>query len=136
MELLNGIWTYVVPFIAVLTVLVFFHELGHYAVARRCGVRVDVFSIGFGPELFGFTAKSGTRWKFSAIPFGGYVRMFGERAPDDDGESPTVSKEDEAVSFYAKSLGQRALIVVAGPVAEHSNIATKWDGADGSECRK
>ena len=86
MELLNIIWTYVVPFIAVLTVLVFFHELGHFAVARRCGVRVEVFSIGFGPEIFGYTAKSGTRWKFSAIPFGGYVRMFGERAPEDNPE--------------------------------------------------
>jgi len=117
MELLNLIWTYVVPFIAVLTVLVFFHELGHFAVARRCGVRVEVFSIGFGPEIFGYTAKSGTRWKFSAIPFGGYVRMFGERGPEDNEESHAVSKEDEAVSFYAKSLGQRAAIVAAGPLA-------------------
>jgi regulator of sigma E protease len=117
MDLLSGLWTYVVPFIAVLTVLVFFHELGHFAVARRCGVRVEVFSIGFGPEIFGYTAKSGTRWKFSAIPFGGYVRMFGERAPDGDEGAHAVSKEDEAVSFYAKSLGQRACIVVAGPLA-------------------
>ena len=117
MELLNGLWTYVVPFIAVLTVLVFFHELGHYAVARRCGVRVEVFSIGFGPEVFGYTAKSGTRWKFSAIPFGGYVRMFGERAPEEDEETHPVSKDAEAVSFYAKSLGQRACIVAAGPLA-------------------
>ncbi|MDA1323313.1 MAG: RIP metalloprotease RseP [Proteobacteria bacterium] len=121
MDLLNIIWTYVVPFIGVLTVLVFFHELGHFAVARRCGVRVEVFSIGFGPELFGYTAKSGTRWKFSAIPFGGYVRMFGERAPEDNPEdneeSRVVTKEDEAVSFYAKPLGQRACIVAAGPIA-------------------
>lgn len=121
MDLLNTIWNYVVPFIAVLTVLVFFHELGHFAVARRCGVRVEVFSIGFGPEIFGYTAKSGTRWKFSAIPFGGYVRMFGERAPEDNSEdneeSRVITSEDEAVSFYAKSLGQRACIVAAGPIA-------------------
>lgn len=117
MEILNGIWTYAVPFIAVLTVLVFFHELGHFMAARRCGVRVEVFSIGFGPEIFGYTAKSGTRWKFSAIPFGGYVRMFGERPPDDQEEAHALSKEDEAVSFYAKSLGQRAWIVFAGPLA-------------------
>jgi len=117
MEILSGIWTYVVPFIAVLTVLVFFHELGHFAVARRCGVRVEVFSIGFGPEIFGYTAKSGTRWKFSVIPFGGYVKMFGERAPDENGEPHGLSAEDEAVSFYAKSLGQRAAIVFAGPLA-------------------
>jgi len=117
MEILNGIWTYIVPFIAVLTVLVFFHELGHFAVARKCGVRVEVFSIGFGPEIFGFTTKSGTRWKFSAVPFGGYVRMFGERGPEETGEPEALSKEDEAVSFYAKPLGQRAAIVAAGPVA-------------------
>ena len=117
MEILSGIWTYVVPFIAVLTVLVFFHELGHFAVARRCGVRVEVFSIGFGPEIFGYTAKSGTRWKFSAIPLGGYVKMFGERSPDENGEPHALSAEDEAVSFYAKSLGQRAAIVFAGPLA-------------------
>jgi len=117
MEFLYLIWDYVVPFIAVLTVLVFFHELGHYAVARWCGVRVEVFSIGFGPEIFGFTGKSGTRWKFSAILFGGYVRMFGERGPEEDEEAKVVSKEDEEVSFYAKSLGQRASIVFAGPLA-------------------
>ena len=117
MEILNLIWNYLIPFIAVLTVLVFVHELGHYAVARRCGVRVEVFSIGFGHEIFGYTAKSGTRWKFSAIPFGGYVKMFGERPPETDEGVKPYSKEDEAVSFYAKSLGQRALIVVAGPVA-------------------
>src|ERR1043165_9633118 len=69
---------YGVPFIVILTLLVFVHELAHYLIARRNGVRVDVFSIGFGPELFGWTAKSGTRWKFSAIPLGGYVKMFGE----------------------------------------------------------
>jgi regulator of sigma E protease len=117
MEMLSWIWEYVIPFIAVLTVLVFFHELGHHAVARLCGVRVEVFSIGFGPEIFGYTAKSGTRWKFSAIPFGGYVRMFGERAPEEGEESHPISKEDEEVSFYAKSLGQRASIVAAGPLA-------------------
>lgn len=120
MEILGGIWTYVVPFIAVLTVLVFVHELGHYVVARRCGVRVEVFSIGFGPEIYGFTAKNGTRWKLSAIPFGGYVRMFGERAPDDhdnENEAGVASETDEKVSFYAKTLGQRAAIVFAGPLA-------------------
>jgi regulator of sigma E protease len=108
MEMLSWIWEYVIPFIAVLTVLVFFHELGHHAVARLCGVRVEVFSIGFGPEIFGYTAKSGTRWKFSAIPFGGYVRMFGERAPEEGEESHPISKEDEEVSFYAKSLSSPA----------------------------
>ncbi len=69
---------YIVPFLFVLTVLVFVHEFGHYFIARRNGVRVDVFSIGFGPELFGWFDRAGTRWKVSAIPLGGYVKMFGD----------------------------------------------------------
>src|SRR5579872_1275592 len=69
---------YGASFIVMLTLLVFVHELGHYVIARRNGVRVDVFSIGFGPELFGWTSRAGTRWKFSAIPLGGYVKMFGD----------------------------------------------------------
>jgi regulator of sigma E protease len=117
MEFLAAIWSYVLPFILVLTVLVFVHELGHYLAARRCGVRVEVFSIGFGPEIFGFTGKSGTRWKFSAIPFGGYVRMFGEHTPDNHLGEATHSQNDVEVSFYNKSLRQRAWIVFAGPLA-------------------
>ena len=62
------------PFLIILTVLVFVHELGHYLVAIYNEVKVEVFSIGFGKELFGFTDKSGTRWKFSLIPLGGYVK--------------------------------------------------------------
>ena len=69
------------PFLVVLTVLVFVHELGHYLVARWNGVRIDVFSIGFGPEIFGWTDRVGTRWKFSAVPLGGYVKMFGDVDP-------------------------------------------------------
>ena len=117
MEFLAAIWNYVLPFILVLTVLVFVHEFGHYLAARRCGVRVEVFSIGFGSEIFGFTGKSGTRWKFSAIPFGGYVRMFGEQPPDNDSGEATHSQNDVEVSFYNKSLRQRAWIVSAGPLA-------------------
>ncbi|MHA1113413.1 MAG: site-2 protease family protein, partial [Alphaproteobacteria bacterium] len=78
MELLAGIWDYVVPFLIILTVLVFVHEMGHYLIARRNGVRVETFSIGFGPELFGWHDKVGTRWKFSLVPLGGYVKMFGD----------------------------------------------------------
>src|SRR5215470_12106830 len=65
-------------FLIVLTILVFVHELGHYLIARRNGVRIETFSIGFGPELFGWYDRAGTRWKFSAIPLGGYVKMFGD----------------------------------------------------------
>ena len=119
MELLHGLWTYVVPFLAVLTVLVFVHELGHYVAARRCGVRVEVFSIGFGPEIWGCNDRSGTRWKLSWIPFGGYVKMFAERSPEEVGDAAAapLSDADKAVSFYGKKLSQRAVIVFAGPFA-------------------
>src|SRR6202171_361999 len=77
-QFLHGGFFYVVVFLVVLTVLVFVHELGHYLIARRNRVKIDVFSIGFGPELFGWWDRAGTRWKFSAIPLGGYVKMFGD----------------------------------------------------------
>src|SRR6202795_4713047 len=74
----GGVLGYVIPFLFVLTIVVFFHELGHFLVARLCGVRVLVFSIGFGPELAGFNDRYGTRWKIAAIPLGGYVKFFGD----------------------------------------------------------
>ncbi|MGH6659984.1 MAG: site-2 protease family protein, partial [Rhodospirillales bacterium] len=74
MSVLAFIWYYIVPFLFVLTVLVYVHEWGHYWLARRNNVRVEVFSIGFGPEIFGWTNGAGTRWKISAIPFGGYIK--------------------------------------------------------------
>src|SRR5437868_13376139 len=107
-------------FVIVLTVLVFVHEFGHYWIARRKDVKVEVFSIGFGPELFGWWDRAGTRWKFSAIPLGGYVKMFG----DADATSglpmarlPQLSPAEWAVSFHGKRLGQRAAIVAGGPLA-------------------
>ena len=103
---------YLVPFLVVLTVLVFVHELGHYTVARINGVRIEVFSIGFGPELFGWTDRAGTRWKFSVVPLGGYVRMLGEG----DERSGDPSLEGLSESFSQKRLGQRAAIVAAGPI--------------------
>jgi regulator of sigma E protease len=107
-----------VPFLIVLTVVVFVHELGHYVVARRNGVRVEVFSIGFGKELWGWTDRVGTRWKISAVPLGGYVKMFGEYDAEDDApEDAPMTAEEIAESFHHKRLGQRAAIVVAGPVA-------------------
>src|SRR4051812_7833068 len=119
MEYFSGISTYVVPFLIVLTVLVFVHELGHYWVARRCGVRIEVFSIGFGPEIFGWFDRAGTRWKFSAIPLGGYVKFLCDAAaaPTPGGELPEMTPEERAVSFHHKRLGQRAAVVAAGPVA-------------------
>src|SRR5229473_5058670 len=107
-------------FVVVLTVLVFVHELGHYLIARRNGVRVEVFSIGFGPELFGWWDRAGTRWKFSTIPLGGYVKMFG----DSDASSGLpiaglgqLTAAEREVSFHCKRLGQRAAIVAGGPIA-------------------
>ncbi len=85
----GGLVGYVVPFLFVLTIVVFFHELGHFLVARWCGIRVLVFSIGFGPEIVGFNDRYGTRWKISAVPLGGYVKFFGDdnaaSVPDHDG---------------------------------------------------
>ena len=78
MEFTEGLYGFGLPFLIILTILFFVHEMGHYLVARRCGVRIEVFSVGFGPELFGFTDSHGTRWKFSLIPLGGYVKMFGD----------------------------------------------------------
>lgn len=105
--------------LVIFCVLVYVHEMGHYLVAKWCGVRIEVFSLGFGKELFGWTDRSGTRWKFSMIPLGGYVRMFGEHSMEAvQGETGyAMTPEEEAVSFDHKSLGQRAAIVFAGPAA-------------------
>ena len=90
----------IIPFLFILTVLVFVHELGHYIAAIKNGVKVEVFSIGFGKELFGYTDKSGTRWKFSLLPLGGYVKMHG----DADESSTKQSKDniDLKKSFHNK----------------------------------
>ncbi len=104
-------------FVVVLTPIVFVHELGHYWIAIRAGVRVDAFSIGFGPELFGRTDKRGTRWKVSLFPFGGYVKMFGQSDVGADAEGGSYSNEERSVAFSQKTIGQRSAIVVAGPVA-------------------
>lgn len=106
---------YLVPFLLILSVVVFVHEFGHYWVARRTGVRVETFSIGFGPELFGRNDRHGTRWKFSAIPLGGYVKMLG----DADATSATVDLQKAALpeSFPSKTVWQRMAIVFAGPAA-------------------
>jgi regulator of sigma E protease len=123
MSILAFTWQYIVPFLFVLTVLVYVHEWGHYWVARRNNVRVEVFSIGFGPEIFGWTNEAGTRWKISAIPFGGYIKMFGESDTiadgdgDEEQEQRPLTPEERAVSFSSKTLGQRAAIVAAGPIA-------------------
>ena len=117
--MIDTIWTYIVPFLVILTVVVFVHELGHYLIARLNGVKVEVFSIGFGRELFGWNDRSGTRWKVSWIPLGGYVKFFGDESAASTPQKGlnTLSESDREVSFHHKRLGQRASIVVAGPAA-------------------
>ncbi len=108
------------PFFAILIVVVFIHELGHYWVGRWCGIGVRAFAVGFGPELFGWTDKHGTRWKLCAIPLGGYVKFVGDvgasSAPNSD-ELLALPPEDRARAFQVQSLWKKALTVSAGPVA-------------------
>mgnify|MGYP001166280895 FL=1 len=117
---LSFIWEIGIPFLVALTILVFVHELGHYAIARWCNVKVEVFSIGFGPEIKGWDDSHGTRWKISAVPLGGYVKMFGESETILEGEGEEekerpMTPEEVAVSFHHKLLMQRAAVVFAGP---------------------
>lgn len=113
-------FTKILPFLVVLTVVVFVHELGHFLVARWCGVGVRTFSIGFGKEIWGFNDKHGTRWRLAWIPLGGYVKFM-----DDDNAAsvPTreaiksMTPEQRAVSFHAKPVWKRAAVVAAGPIA-------------------
>jgi regulator of sigma E protease len=108
------------PVLFVFSIVVFFHELGHFLVARLCGVRVLVFSIGFGPELFGFNDRHGTRWKVAAVPLGGYVKFLGDEnaaSVPDQNAIAEMSEADRRDSFPHKSIGARAAVVAAGPIA-------------------
>jgi regulator of sigma E protease len=119
-DLLIGFATYVIPFVVVLTVVVFFHELGHFLVGRWCGVKVDAFSIGFGPELYAREDRHGTRWRIAAIPLGGYVKFHGDAngasAPDPE-TIEAMPEAERAVTFAAQPVWKRAAIVFAGPLA-------------------
>src|SRR6478752_7117860 len=116
----GGLVNYVVPFLFVLTIVVFFHELGHFLMARWCGIRVLVFSIGFGPEIAGFYDRYGTRWKISAIPLGGYVKFFGDEnaaSVPDQSVAAAMTEAEKKDSFVFQPVKSRALVVAAGPVA-------------------
>lgn len=127
MSFLASLWSqaeslalYALPFLLVLTVVVFVHEFGHYLVARANGVRVEVFSIGFGREIYGWRGRSGTHWRISLIPLGGYVKFFGDANAASAGADEKVerlSPEERRVSFHHKRVSQRAAIVAAGPFA-------------------
>jgi len=116
----GGIVGYVVPFLFVLTIVVFFHELGHFLMARWCGIKVLVFSIGFGPEIAGFNDRYGTRWKISAVPLGGYVKFFGDdsaASTPDTAAAAAMTEDEKKDSFIFQPVASRAAVVAAGPIA-------------------
>ncbi len=120
MDILTTLANNVLGLAIVISIMVFIHEFGHYFVARLCGVKVETFSIGFGREMFGFTDKAGTRWRFSLLPLGGYVKMYGDAngaSAEDKSKMDAMSEAERAISFHAKKLWQKALIVLAGPAA-------------------
>src|SRR3984957_8719470 len=120
-DFLHSLGTFgIIPFLVVLTIVVFFHEFGHFLVARWCGIKVLTFSIGFGPELFGFNDRHQTRWKVCAIPLGGYVKFFGDEnaaSVPDHTAAAAMNEAERRGSFVHKSVGARAAVVGAGPVA-------------------
>ena len=109
----------IIPFLFVLTVVVFVHEMGHYLVGRWCGIGVKAFSIGFGPELVGFNDRHGTRWKLSAVPLGGYVKFVGDMnatsQPDEEGME-ALTEQEQRVAFHTQPIWKRAATVFAGPL--------------------
>lgn len=116
----GGVVGYLIPFLFVLTLVVFFHELGHFLIARWCGIRVLVFSIGFGPELVGFYDRYGTRWKIAAVPLGGYVKFLGDEnaaSATDHQAVEKLSEADKREAFINQKVGSRAAVVAAGPIA-------------------
>ncbi|WP_322989789.1 RIP metalloprotease RseP [Hoeflea sp.] len=119
-SLVGNILSALPPFLLVLTIVVFFHELGHYLVGRWCGIKAETFSIGFGPELVGRTDKHGTRWKLSLIPLGGYVKFLGDEnatSLPSGSDAPELSTDERAHAFPTAALWRRAATVAAGPGA-------------------
>lgn len=127
MDVFATLWTlgsnvlfYALPFLFVLTLVVFVHEWGHYKVGRWCGVDVKTFSIGFGRELFGWTDRHGTRWRFAAIPLGGYVKFAGDgnaASQPDQAAVAAMSEIEQQRTLPGASVGRRSAIVAAGPIA-------------------
>jgi regulator of sigma E protease len=120
MQFLEHVWGfvgYLVPFLFVITIVVFFHELGHFLVGRWCGVKVDAFSIGFGPEIVSFTDKKGARWRLAWLPLGGYVKFHGDANGAMADGADQMSAAERSVTFFAQPVWKRAAIVAAGPAA-------------------
>lgn len=123
MSVFHSLWTllsYLAPFVFVLGLVVFFHEFGHFLVGRLCGIKVDAFSMGFGPEIVHYTDRHGTRWRLASLPLGGYVRFHGDAGaasnPDFDAVA-SMPESERAVSFFAQKVWKRAAVVAAGPIA-------------------
>lgn len=113
----DGIY-YFLSFSLIISIIVFVHEYGHYIVAKACKVKVESFSIGFGPEIFGFNDKSGTRWRLSAVPLGGYVKMLGDtNAASVPADQKELTEEEKLYSFHTKPRYKKAAVVFAGPFA-------------------
>ena len=121
LPLVGPLLTTVVPFIVVLSIVVFVHEYGHYIVGRWCGIGAEAFSIGFGREIVGWTDRRGTRWRIGALPLGGYVKFLGDSDASSSHVDPAalarLSAEERRHSFHTASVGRRALTVAAGPMA-------------------
>ena len=123
MSLFTHVWAlagYLLPFLFVLSLVVFFHELGHFLIGRWCGVKVDTFSLGFGPEFVGFNDRYGTHWRVAAFPLGGYVKFHGDAngaSMTDEAALAAMPPGERAVSFIAQKVWKRAAIVAAGPLA-------------------
>jgi len=110
----------ILPFLFVLSIVIFFHELGHFIVGRLCGVRVDAFSLGFGPEIAGFVDRWGTRWRLGALPLGGYVKFHGDAngaSMTDDTAVAAMPESEKSTTFFGQKVWKRAAIVAAGPIA-------------------
>ena len=133
MSVFNNLWSfagYVAPFLLVLGIVVFFHELGHFLVGRWCGVKADVFSLGFGPELLGRVDRHGTRWRLALVPLGGYVKFHGDANAASAGvDAEGLSEEERRVSFFTQPVWKRVLIVAAGPVANFILAVVIFAGA-------
>lgn len=132
MSVFSNLWAfggYVWPFLLVLGIVVFFHELGHFMVGRWCGVKADVFSLGFGPEIYGRVDRHGTRWRLALIPLGGYVKFHGDaNAASAGADLSSLSEEEMRISFPTQPVWKRALIVAAGPFANFILAAVIFTG--------
>lgn len=117
-----GAAQYVIPFLVVLGIVVFVHEFGHFWVARRCGVKIETFSIGFGPEIYHWFDRHGTRWRLAWLPLGGYVKMFGDADPTSFGpgeNAPFLSEKEREMAFFSQKVSKRFAIAAAGPAANY-----------------